>query len=73
MSTVHRRSLLALALIALVVMMAPGSVRPTVRAGGSVDDAITEQQRMAAELRASASSSPTSAASRPPSPPASPS
>ena len=50
MSTVHRRSLLALALIALVVMMAPGSVRPTVRAGGSVDDAINEQQRMAAEL-----------------------
>ena len=50
MSTVHRRSLLALALIAVVVMMAPGSVRPTVRAGGSVDDAIIEQQRMAAEL-----------------------
>jgi murein DD-endopeptidase MepM/ murein hydrolase activator NlpD len=42
--------MLTLALIALVVLMAPGSVHPTVRAGGSVDDAITEQQRMAAEL-----------------------
>src|SRR5262245_44104603 len=50
MSTVRNRSLLTLALIALVVFMAPGSVRPTVRAGGSVDDAINEQQRMEAEL-----------------------
>ena len=50
MSTVRRRSLFTLALIALVVIMAPGSVRPTVRAEGGVDDAITEQQRMEAEL-----------------------
>jgi murein DD-endopeptidase MepM/ murein hydrolase activator NlpD len=50
MSTVHRRSLLALALIAIVVVMAPGSVRPSVRAGGGVDDAINEQQQMEAEL-----------------------
>jgi murein DD-endopeptidase MepM/ murein hydrolase activator NlpD len=50
MSTVCSRSLLALALIALVVFTAPGGVRPTVRAGGGVDDAITEQQRMEAEL-----------------------
>ena len=50
MSTVRRRSLLTLALIALVVFMAPGGVRPTVRAGGGVDDAINEQQRMEAEL-----------------------
>jgi murein DD-endopeptidase MepM/ murein hydrolase activator NlpD len=50
MSTVRRRSLFTLALIALVVIMAPGSVRPTVRAEGGVDDAINEQQRMEAEL-----------------------
>lgn len=50
MSTVRNRGILALALIALVVFMAPGGVRPTVRAGGSVDDAINEQQRMEAEL-----------------------
>jgi len=50
MSTVRSRSLLTLALIALVVFMAPGGVRPTVRAGGGVDDAINEQQRMEAEL-----------------------
>jgi murein DD-endopeptidase MepM/ murein hydrolase activator NlpD len=50
MSTVHRRSLLVLALIAIVAFMAPGSSRLPVRAGGSVDDAINEQQRMAAEL-----------------------
>ena len=50
MSTVSRRSLITLALIALVVLMAPGSVRPTVRAGGGVDDAINEQQQMEAEL-----------------------
>ena len=50
MSTIRRRSLFTLALIALVVIMAPGSVRPTVRAEGGVDDAITEQQRMEAEL-----------------------
>ena len=50
MSTVSRRSLLMLALIALVVVMAPGSTRPVVRAGGGVDDAINEQQRMEVEL-----------------------
>jgi len=50
MSTISRRSLITLALIALVVLMAPGSARPTVRAGGGVDDAINEQQRMEAEL-----------------------
>ncbi len=50
MSTVRRRTLLTLALIALVVVMAPGSARPTVRAGDSVNDAISEQQRMEAEL-----------------------
>ena len=50
MSTVRRRSLFTLALIALVVVMAPGSARPTVRAGDSVNDAISEQQRMEAEL-----------------------
>jgi murein DD-endopeptidase MepM/ murein hydrolase activator NlpD len=50
MSTVSRRSLFTFALIALVVIMAPGSVRPTVRAEGGVDDAINEQQRMEAEL-----------------------
>jgi murein DD-endopeptidase MepM/ murein hydrolase activator NlpD len=50
MSTVRRRSLFTLALMALVVIMAPGSVRPTVRAEGGVDDAINEQQRMEAEL-----------------------
>jgi murein DD-endopeptidase MepM/ murein hydrolase activator NlpD len=50
MSTIRRRSAFTLALIALVVIMAPGSVRPTVRAEGGVDDAITEQQRMEAEL-----------------------
>ena len=50
MSTVRRRSILTLILIALVVVAAPGSVRPTVRAGGGVDDAINEQQRMEAEL-----------------------
>jgi murein DD-endopeptidase MepM/ murein hydrolase activator NlpD len=50
MSTVSRRSLLMLAVIALVVVMAPGSTRPVVRAGGGVDDAIYEQQRMEAEL-----------------------
>ncbi|HEX5578647.1 MAG TPA: peptidoglycan DD-metalloendopeptidase family protein [Candidatus Limnocylindria bacterium] len=50
MSTVRRRSLLTLALIALVVIVAPGGAHPTVRAGGGVDDAINEQQRMEAEL-----------------------
>ena len=50
MSTVRRRSLFTLALIALVVLMAPGSAHPTVRAGGGVDDAINEQQQMEAEL-----------------------
>jgi murein DD-endopeptidase MepM/ murein hydrolase activator NlpD len=37
-------------LVALVVALAPGSVRPLVLAGGSVDEAIQEQQRMEAEL-----------------------
>jgi murein DD-endopeptidase MepM/ murein hydrolase activator NlpD len=50
MSTVRRRSILTLALIALVVFVAPGSVRPPARAGGGVDDAITEQKQMEAEL-----------------------
>jgi murein DD-endopeptidase MepM/ murein hydrolase activator NlpD len=50
MSTVRHRSLLILALIAVVAIMAPGSTQPAVRAGGGVDDAITEQQRMQAEL-----------------------
>jgi len=50
MSTVRRRSVVTLALIALVVLMAPGGAHPTARAGGSVDDAINEQERMEAEL-----------------------
>ena len=36
--------------MALVVAVAPGSMRPTVLAGGTVDEAIQEQQRMEAEL-----------------------
>jgi murein DD-endopeptidase MepM/ murein hydrolase activator NlpD len=50
MSTVRRRSILTLAMIAVVVVIAPGSVRPPARAGGGVDDAITEQKQMEAEL-----------------------
>lgn len=50
MSTVRRRNLLTLALIALVVVIAPGSARPVVRAGDGVNDAISEQQQMEAEL-----------------------
>jgi murein DD-endopeptidase MepM/ murein hydrolase activator NlpD len=50
MSTVRNRSLLILGLIAIVAFMAPGSTRPVVRAGDGVNDAISEQQRMEAEL-----------------------
>lgn len=50
MSIVRRRAVLSVGLLALVVALAPGSVRPPVLAGGSVDEAIQEQQRMEAEL-----------------------
>jgi murein DD-endopeptidase MepM/ murein hydrolase activator NlpD len=50
MSIVRRRTAVVLALLALVVVLAPGGVRPSANAGGSVDDAITEQQQMEAEL-----------------------
>jgi murein DD-endopeptidase MepM/ murein hydrolase activator NlpD len=50
MSIVRRRTVLAVALVAVVVAVAPGSVRPRVLADGSVDQAIQEQQRMEAEL-----------------------
>jgi murein DD-endopeptidase MepM/ murein hydrolase activator NlpD len=50
MSIVRRRAFLSLGLLVLLVVLAPGSVRPPALAGGSVDDAIQEQQRMEAEL-----------------------
>lgn len=51
MSIVRRRTAIALALLAVVVALAPGSVRPPANAGEpTVNDAITEQQRMQAEL-----------------------
>jgi len=37
-------------LVALVLALAPGGVRPPALAGGTVNDAIAEQQRMEAEL-----------------------
>lgn len=37
-------------LLALIVALAPGNVRPPALAGGSVNDAIAEQARMEAEL-----------------------
>jgi murein DD-endopeptidase MepM/ murein hydrolase activator NlpD len=51
MSIVRRRTAIALALLALVVVLAPGGVRPIVRADDpNVNDAIVEQQQMQAEL-----------------------
>ncbi|HEX3219105.1 MAG TPA: peptidoglycan DD-metalloendopeptidase family protein [Candidatus Limnocylindria bacterium] len=50
MSIVRRRAVLAVGLVALVLALAPGGVRHSALAGGSVDDAIAEQQRMEAEL-----------------------
>jgi murein DD-endopeptidase MepM/ murein hydrolase activator NlpD len=51
MSIVRRRSAIALALLALVLVLAPGGVRPIVRADDpDVNDAIAEQQQMQAEL-----------------------
>ena len=50
MSIVRRRAVLAVGLVALVVAAAPGTVRPPVLAGESVDQAIQEQQRIEAEL-----------------------
>jgi murein DD-endopeptidase MepM/ murein hydrolase activator NlpD len=51
MSIVRRRTAIALALLALVMVLAPGGVRPIVRADDpSVNDAIVEQQQMHAEL-----------------------
>jgi murein DD-endopeptidase MepM/ murein hydrolase activator NlpD len=51
MSIVRRRTATTLALLALVVALAPGGVRPTVLADDpNVNDAIVEQERMQAEL-----------------------
>jgi murein DD-endopeptidase MepM/ murein hydrolase activator NlpD len=50
MSIVRRRAVLAMALVAVVVLVAPGSTRPRVLADGTVDQAIQEQQHMEAEL-----------------------
>jgi murein DD-endopeptidase MepM/ murein hydrolase activator NlpD len=51
MSIVRRRTAIALALLALVMVLAPGGVRPIVRADDpSVNDAVAEQQQMQAEL-----------------------
>jgi murein DD-endopeptidase MepM/ murein hydrolase activator NlpD len=50
MSIVRRRAVFAVGLVALVLALAPGGVRPPALAGGTVDDAIAEQQRMEAEL-----------------------
>jgi murein DD-endopeptidase MepM/ murein hydrolase activator NlpD len=46
----RRRAVLAVGLVALAVAVAPGNARPPVLAGGSVDQAIQEQQAMEAEL-----------------------
>jgi murein DD-endopeptidase MepM/ murein hydrolase activator NlpD len=50
MSIVRRRAVLSVGLLALVLFLAPGGVRPPALASGPVDDAIAEQQRMEAEL-----------------------
>jgi murein DD-endopeptidase MepM/ murein hydrolase activator NlpD len=51
MSIVRRRTAISLVLLALVVVLAPGGVRPIVRADDpNVNDAIAEQQQMQAEL-----------------------
>jgi murein DD-endopeptidase MepM/ murein hydrolase activator NlpD len=51
MSIVRRRTAIALALLALVVVLAPGGVRPIVRADDpDVNEAISEQEQMQAEL-----------------------
>jgi murein DD-endopeptidase MepM/ murein hydrolase activator NlpD len=51
MSIVRRRTAIALALLALIVVLAPGGVRPIVRADDpNVNDAIVEQEQMQAEL-----------------------
>jgi murein DD-endopeptidase MepM/ murein hydrolase activator NlpD len=51
MSIVRRRTAITLALLALVMVLAPGGVRPMVRANDpSVNDAIVEQEQMQAEL-----------------------
>jgi murein DD-endopeptidase MepM/ murein hydrolase activator NlpD len=51
MSIVRRRTAIALALLALVMVLAPGGVRPIVRADDpDVNDAIAEQEQMQTEL-----------------------
>jgi murein DD-endopeptidase MepM/ murein hydrolase activator NlpD len=51
MSIVRRRAILVVALVALVAVMAPGSVRqPAFADDPSVNDAITEQRRLESEL-----------------------
>jgi murein DD-endopeptidase MepM/ murein hydrolase activator NlpD len=50
MSIVRRRATFAVGLVALVLALAPGGVRPPALADGSVNDAIAEQQQMEAEL-----------------------
>lgn len=53
MSIVRPRALLAIALVALLGILAPGGVRQPTRAGDpNVDDAIAEQQRIEASLAA---------------------
>jgi murein DD-endopeptidase MepM/ murein hydrolase activator NlpD len=51
MIALHRRILALLGLVALIVTMAPGSVRPPAHADEpNVNDAISQQERMEAEL-----------------------